>query len=78
MAGAGPLVAGVDLGGTKIQTVVLTHHRVVGSCRMETPRTGAEAVMAAILKALRQRWPKEVAKIEQQAAAAFDLEDGGA
>jgi len=53
MAGPGPLVAGVDLGGTKIQTVVLTGGQVAGSCRVETPRTGAEAVIAAIVESVR-------------------------
>ncbi len=42
------LTAGVDLGGTKIQTVVLRDKSVVGSSRVETPQMGAEAVMAAI------------------------------
>jgi glucokinase len=47
------LVAGVDLGGTKIQTVVLKEHQVVGSSRVETPRTGAEAVLAAIAESVK-------------------------
>jgi glucokinase len=46
-------VAGVDLGGTKIQTVVLRNHRVAGSCRLETPRTGADAVMQAIAESVK-------------------------
>jgi|SRR6267378_848812 len=33
-----------------------------------------EAVLNTVLIGLRQRWPEEVAKIEQQTAAAFDLE----
>ena len=53
MAGAGSLVAGVDLGGTKIQTAVLRGRRVVGSSRVETPRTGVEAVIAAIVESVR-------------------------
>jgi glucokinase len=32
--------AGVDLGGTKIQTVVVRDEQVVGGARAETPRTG--------------------------------------
>lgn len=40
--------AGVDLGGTKIQTVVLKARRVVGSARVPTPQTGAADVIAAI------------------------------
>jgi len=47
------LTAGVDLGGTKIQTVVLSAHRVVGSSRAQTPRTGAEAVSAAIVDSIK-------------------------
>ena len=43
------VVAGVDLGGTKIQTVVTRRHAVVGSARVLTPRTGeATDVVAAI------------------------------
>ena len=42
------LTAGVDLGGTKIQTVVLRQRKVVGSSRAPTPATGADAVVAAI------------------------------
>src|SRR2546423_11882864 len=47
------LVAGVDLGGTKIQTVVLRNRSVAGSFRVETPRTGAEAVLAAIVASVK-------------------------
>src|SRR5207302_3959824 len=47
------LVAGVDLGGTKIQTVVLKNRKVVGSDRIETPRTGAEAVLGAIVESIK-------------------------
>jgi glucokinase len=35
-----PVVAGVDLGGTKIQTVVLRDEKVAGSARVLTPQTG--------------------------------------
>ena len=42
------LTAGVDLGGTKIQTVVLRQRKVVGSSRAPTPTTGADAVVTAI------------------------------
>ena len=34
------VAAGVDLGGTKIQTVVLRDEKVVGSARVQTPQTG--------------------------------------
>ena len=37
---AASLIAGVDLGGTKIQTVVLRNEEVVGSARVLTPQTG--------------------------------------
>jgi glucokinase len=47
------LVAGVDLGGTKIQTVVLKNRKVVGSDRIETPRTGADAVLGAIVESIK-------------------------
>src|SRR5260370_39661158 len=41
------LTAGVDLGGTKIQTVILRGHEVTGSARIPTPQAGADAVIAA-------------------------------
>jgi glucokinase len=47
------LTAGVDLGGTKIQTVVLRGQDVVGSARRETPREGADAVIAAIVDSVK-------------------------
>jgi glucokinase len=47
------VTAGVDLGGTKIQTVVLRERRVVGSSRLPTPRSGAAAVTAAIIDSIR-------------------------
>jgi glucokinase len=37
------VAAGVDLGGTKIQTVVLRDEKVVGSARLLTPQTGDPA-----------------------------------
>jgi glucokinase len=37
------VAAGVDLGGTKIQTVVLRDEKVVGSARVRTPQTGDPA-----------------------------------
>jgi glucokinase len=48
-SGRGALTAGVDLGGTKIQVVALRAKRVVGSDRVPTPRTGADAVTRAIV-----------------------------
>ena len=42
------VTAGVDLGGTKIQTVVLDGRKVVGAARVLTPQTGAPDVIAII------------------------------
>jgi glucokinase len=47
------LTAGVDLGGTKIQTVVLRAQEVVGAARLETPRSGAEDVIATIVDSIK-------------------------
>jgi len=54
MEGTQQVTAGVDLGGTKIQTVVLRDHEVAGSSRMLTPQTGAaEDVIEAIAGTIR-------------------------
>ena len=42
------LTAGVDLGGTKIQTVILRARKVVGQNRVSTPHTGPVDVVKAI------------------------------
>jgi predicted NBD/HSP70 family sugar kinase len=42
------LTAGVDLGGTKIQTVLVRSRRVVAKARVLTPQTGAADVIEAI------------------------------
>jgi glucokinase len=48
------VTAGVDLGGTKIQTVVVGDKRVLGSRRMLTPQSGAAGdVIDAILATVR-------------------------
>ena len=47
------LAAGVDLGGTKIQTVALRAQKVAGSSRIETPRSGADDVVEAIAGSVR-------------------------
>ena len=48
------VTAGVDLGGTKIQTVVLHNEEVVGSSRVLTPQTGDPAdVIDAIVGTIR-------------------------
>ncbi|MGZ8630933.1 MAG: ROK family protein [Actinomycetota bacterium] len=51
--GPGAIVAGVDLGGTKIQTVVAKGGEIVGGDRRPTPRTGAEAVTEAVAGGVR-------------------------
>ena len=49
-----PLTAGVDLGGTKIQTVVLRDEEIVASARVLTPQTGdAGDVIEAIAGTIR-------------------------
>ena len=45
---------GVDLGGTKIQTVALVDGEVVGQARHATPQTDAQAVMDEIVAAARE------------------------
>lgn len=51
---AAPVIAGVDLGGTKIQTVALRNEEVVGSARVLTPQTGdAGDVIEAIVGTIR-------------------------
>jgi len=47
------VTAGVDLGGTKIQTAVVRDRRVIGSARALTPRTSALDVVAAIADTVR-------------------------
>jgi glucokinase len=47
------LTAGVDLGGTKIQTVLLSERQVVGSARVQTPQSGADAVTTAIVDSIK-------------------------
>ena len=48
------VTAGVDLGGTKIQTVVLSGEEVVGSSRVLTPQTGTPSdVIDAIVGTIR-------------------------
>ena len=47
------LVAGVDLGGTKIQTIVVHGDEIVGQTREPTPEDGAEAILAAVVQTIR-------------------------
>jgi glucokinase len=53
-AGSGPLVAGVDLGGTKILAgIVDAEHRILGRAKRVTPaREGANAILAVMVDAL--------------------------
>ena len=46
------VTGGVDLGGTKIQTVAVREGQVVGESRRPTPRTGAADVLTAMAEAL--------------------------
>lgn len=48
------LTAGVDLGGTKIQTVAVADEKVVGQSRHPTPRTTAADVMDEIIATIRE------------------------
>lgn len=48
------VTAGVDLGGTKIQTVVTSGGKVVGETRLPTPQTGAADVIEAIAQSVRE------------------------
>jgi glucokinase len=47
-------VAGVDVGGTKIQTAVVRDGSVVGSDRVKTPERGPEEVLDAIAASVRR------------------------
>ena len=49
----GLLVAGVDLGGTKIQTIVVRGDDVLGRAREPTPADGAVAVAGAVVDSVR-------------------------
>jgi glucokinase len=51
--GDGAVVAGVDLGGTKIQTIVVRGDEVLGQAREPTPRDGAAAVAASVVDSVR-------------------------
>ena len=47
----GELTVGVDVGGTKIQSVALRSEAIAGRHRLETPQSGASDVAAAIVEA---------------------------
>jgi glucokinase len=46
------LAAGVDLGGTKIQTVVASAGKVLGEARLPTPSTSAAEVIAEVTRSI--------------------------
>jgi len=48
------ITIGVDVGGTKIQTVAVVDSRVVGQARHPTPQTDAQGVMDEIVAAARE------------------------
>ena len=66
----GKLTAGVDLGGTKIQTVLLNNRKVVGNARVPTPQSGAPDVIATIAQTVRT-------SLDQAGARTRDLEGIG-
>ncbi len=82
-AGAERVIVGVDLGGTKIQTVALRGLQVVGKERVPTPQSGvAENVVQAILgtihAALGQAGvaPGAVARVGIGSPGQIDIEGG--
>jgi glucokinase len=64
------VTAGVDLGGTKIQTVVLDGRKVIGSARVLTPQTGAPDVTASIADTVK-------ASLDQSGSSIKDLQGVG-
>jgi glucokinase len=46
------ITAGVDLGGTKIQTIVMHGDEIVGQAREPTPEDGAEAIVASVVQTI--------------------------
>ena len=83
-AAEGPLVLGLDLGGTKILAgVVDASHRVLGRSKVATPaREGAEALREALVRAGREALESAGIGAEQLAAVGIgspgplDLEQG--
>jgi glucokinase len=68
MVGMPKLTAGVDLGGTKIQTVVVDGSTVAGQSRHLTPRTNAEDVMHEIIETIRESLRAANATVEDLVA----------
>jgi glucokinase len=58
------LTAGVDLGGTKIQAVVLRDREIAGSSRVPTPQSGAPDVIDAIVQAVKDSLAQADAAVE--------------
>jgi glucokinase len=58
-----PVTAGIDLGGTKIQVVVVANRKVVGQARHPTPQTNAADVMAEIVVSVREALSSASARI---------------
>ena len=66
----GEATCGVDLGGTKIQAVVLGPDGIIGQARVPTPRSTADEVIAAIVDAAK-------ASLDQAGLQAGDLSGVG-
>jgi glucokinase len=66
----GTVTAGVDLGGTKIQTAVVRSRKVSGTARVPTPSSGATEVVGAIADTVK-------ASLRQAGAALRDLKAVG-
>ena len=63
------LSAGVDLGGTKIQSVVLRAGKVVGTARVQTPQEGVDAVVAAVAESVKTALHNAQSDLEDLAGA---------
>jgi glucokinase len=77
----GGVVAGVDLGGTKIQTVVLRGGAVAGQARVPTPADGVDAVVEAIADTVRTALEDANAGSDSPTAVGIgtpgEVQDGG-
>jgi glucokinase len=70
-----PLVAGVDLGGTKIETIVVADGEMLGQARLPTPPESADAVAEAIAETVRSAL--EAADADESALAAIGIGSPG-
>ena len=66
--GDGTLVAGVDLGGTKIQTIVARGDDVLGQARASTPSDGPVAVAGAVVDSVHASLEAAGAHLQQLSA----------